>query len=90
MNHVPHSDERPPRRSPTIERCVEDEVLEWYRLSPAVRWAESMRLWDTFLLLGGQLEPEPDTASPFYDAHARRRGAPHGRPGVRALRRSGV
>ncbi len=91
MDHVPHSDERPtPRRSPTMEHCVEDEVLEWYRLSPAVRWAESMRLWDTFLLLGGQLEPEPDTASPFHDAHARRRGAPHGRPGVRALRRSGV
>lgn len=46
MDDVPDSDERP-RRSPTIQRCVEDEVLEWYRLSPAMRWAESMRLWDT-------------------------------------------
>ena len=33
MDNVPHSDERPPR-SPAMQRCVEDEVLEWYRLSP--------------------------------------------------------
>lgn len=79
-----------PRRSPALERCVEEEVLEWYRMSPQERWAESMRLWDTFRLLGGQLEPEPDSESPFHDASARRRVSADGRPGVRAVRRSGV
>ena len=87
-NHFP-SDERP-ERSPAMERCVEEEVLEWYRMTPQQRWAESMRLWDTFYLLGGQLEPESDSQSPFYDAVARRGGPADGRPGLRALRRSGV
>lgn len=73
-----------------MEECVEDEVLEWYRMSPQERWAESMRLWNTFFLLGGQLEPESDTQSPFYDAGARRRSPADGGTGVRALRRSGV
>lgn len=31
---------------------------------------ESMILWDTFLLMGGSLEPEPDPQSPFYFAPA--------------------
>jgi hypothetical protein len=77
-------------RSPAIEGCVDEEVLEWYRMSPRERWAESMRLWDTFYLLGGQLEPEPDSQSPFHDARARRGGPADGRPGLRSLRRSGV
>jgi hypothetical protein len=79
-----------PERSPAIEACVEEEVLEWYRMSPQERWAESMRLWDTFYLLGGTLEPEPDSQSPFHDALARGRGSPDGRPGLRAVRRGGV
>lgn len=79
-----------PSRSPAIERCVDPEVLEWYRMTPQERWAESMRLWNTFRLLGGQLEPEPDSQSPFHDAGARRGGAADGRPGLRAVRRSGV
>lgn len=79
-----------PLRSPAIAGCVEEEVLEWYRMSPQDRWAESMRLWSTFNLLGGRLEPEPDTQSPFHDARARRAGAAHGRAGLRALRRGGV
>jgi hypothetical protein len=79
-----------PARSPAMERCVDPEVLEWYRMSAQERWAESMRLWNTFRLLGGQLEPEPDSQSPFNDAGARRGGPAHGRPGLRAVRRSGV
>jgi hypothetical protein len=79
-----------PRRSPALERCVDPEVLDWYRLSPQERWTESMRLWDTFRLLGGKLEPESDTQSPFDDARTRRGGAAHGRTGLRAVRRSGV
>jgi hypothetical protein len=57
-----------PARSPAIEKCVEEEVLEWYRMTPLERWGESMRLWSTFRLLGGRFEPEPDTQSPFHDA----------------------
>ena len=79
-----------PTRSPALEACVEDEVLEWYRMTPQERWAESMRLWDTFFLLGGSLETEPDSQSPFNDAGARRSGPPHGRAGLHSVRRSGV
>lgn len=89
MDEPTSSDERP-RRSPAVERCIDEEVLEWYRMSPQERWAESMRLWDTFYLLGGRLEPEPDSQSPFYDAGARGRVPADGRPGLRSVRRSGV
>ena len=44
----------------------EGDILEWYALSPAERFVESQQLWETFLLLGGSGEPEPDTQSPFY------------------------
>jgi hypothetical protein len=84
------SAERRPLRSPAIEQSVDPEVLDWYRLSPQERWTQSMRLWDTFQLLGGQLEPESDSQSPFYDAGARRGSPADGRPGVRSVRRSGV
>ena len=51
---------------PTIAAgVVEEELLEWYLMSPAERWVESQRLWATFLLLGGSLDPEPDSQSPF-------------------------
>ena len=89
MKDTPSSAEWPPR-SPEIERCVDEEVLEWYRMTPRERWAESMRLWDTFYLLGGTLDPEPDSQSPFHDARARGRGSADGRPGLRAVRRGGV
>jgi hypothetical protein len=52
-----------------MERCVDEEVLEWYRMTPQERWAESMRLWDIFYLLGGRLESNYfDSQGPFYDA----------------------
>ena len=76
--------------SPALERCAGEELLEWYRMSPRHRWAESLRLWDTFILLGGQLEPEPDSQSPFYDGQSRRRSPIDGRSSMRAVRRSGV
>ena len=72
------------------EDLVGDEWAEWYRLSPAERFCESMKLWDTWLALGGSLEPEPDTQSPFFDAEEWRTEHADGRPGVRVLRRSGV
>jgi hypothetical protein len=66
------------------------EWAEWYRLTPQERWAESEKLWSTFLALGGSLDPEPDTQSPFFDPDAPRPEPADGRPGVRVVRRSGV
>lgn len=50
------------------EDICEPEWAEWYRLTPQERWAESQKLWSTYLALGGSLDPEPDTQSPFFDA----------------------
>ena len=67
-----------------------DEWTEWGKLTPEERFLESMKLWETYLALGGSLEPEPDTQSPFFDPEEWRENAAHGRPGVRVIRRGGV
>jgi hypothetical protein len=72
------------------EDIVGAEWAEWYAMTPEERFLESMKLWDTYLALGGSLEPEPDTQSPFFDPEEWRENAAHGRPGVRVLRRGGV
>ena len=72
------------------EEIVGPEWAAWYALSPSERFLESERLWETYLALGGSLEPEADTQSPFFDAAEWRENASHGRPGVRVLRRGGV
>ncbi len=69
---------------------AEDEWDEWRRLTPEQRFLESMKLWETYLALGGSLEPEPDTQSPFFDPEEWRENHAHGRPSVRVLRRGGV
>lgn len=45
---------------------LNDETSDWYRLTPEERFEESQRLWEVFILLGGTLEPEPDSQSPFH------------------------
>jgi hypothetical protein len=72
------------------EDIAGEEWAEWYRLTPRERFVESMKLWDAYLALGGSLEPEPDTQSPFFDAEEWRASAPDGRSSVRVLRRGGV
>lgn len=72
------------------EQIVNPEWAEWYRLLPAQRWLESEKLWQAFLMLGGSLDPEPDTQSPFFDPRASRSCPAHGRAGLRLVRRSGV
>jgi hypothetical protein len=72
------------------EQLVEGEWAEWYRLTAVQRWQESEKLWQTYLALGGSLDPEPDTQSPFFDANAPRPRPAHGRTGVRVLRRGRV
>lgn len=67
-----------------------DEWQEWYRLTPQERWRESMKLWEFYLSVGGSLEAEPDSQSPF-DAFMPRGEAPaYGRTGVRVVRRGRV
>ena len=51
------------------EDLVEDEWAEWYRLTPVQRWLESEKLWQAYLALGGSLDPEPDTQSPFFELY---------------------
>ena len=45
---------------------VEAEVLDWYEMTEAERFAQSQELWEIFVLLGGVYDPEPDTQSPFH------------------------
>jgi hypothetical protein len=74
----------------SAEELVGEEWAEWYRLSPLERWAESEKLWQIYLALGGSLDPEPDTQSPFFDPNEPRPRPAHGRPGMRVIRRRGV
>jgi hypothetical protein len=69
---------------------ISPEWREWYSLTPQERWSESGRLWATFLSLGGSLEPEPDTDSPFFDAASWRPMPADGRSGLRVLRSCGI
>lgn len=72
------------------EDICEAEWAEWYMLSPQERWRQSMNLWKTYLSLGGSLDPEPDTQSPFHHAYVQRKSSTHGRPGLRIIRRGRV
>jgi hypothetical protein len=62
------------------EDLVGEEWAEWYRMTPQERFHESMKLWDTFLALGGSLDPEADTQSPFFDEEEWRANSTDGRP----------
>jgi hypothetical protein len=72
------------------EALVGEEWAEWYRLTPIQRWLESEKLWQTYLALGGSLDPEPDTQSPFFDPQTPRPRLAHGRTSMRVLRRGRV
>ena len=74
----------------TPEEIVGEEWAAWYRLSPQERWRESEKLWQVYFYLGGTLDTQPDTQSPFFDPRASSASAPHERPGMRILRRSRV
>jgi len=72
------------------EELVGEEWAAWYRLSPVKRWRESERLWEIYIKLGGSLDPEPDTQSPFFDPNAPGTRTADGRLGMCVLRRSRV
>ena len=67
-----------------------EEWEEWYRLTPLERWQESQKLWAFYLSVGGSLDPEPDSQSPFYLEPEPRSLPADGRAGMRVLRRGGV
>ena len=67
-----------------------DSWQEWYLMSPLERWEESQKLWDFYLNVGGSLDPEPDSQSPFDALYPRSTAPADGRTGMRVLRRGGV
>ena len=69
---------------------TEDEWQEWYRLTPQQRWTETEKLWEFYLSIGGSLDPEPDSQSPFYFEEPSGSLSAHRRPGLRIVRRGGV
>jgi len=74
---------------PDIEAALDwnEEQKEWAMLSPAERYVESCKLWSTYLALGGSLDPEPDSQSPFDFPELQRAVSPDGRSGVYFVRR---
>jgi hypothetical protein len=43
----------------------DEEITAWYSLTPAERFQEFLKLWEVYILFGGDLGPEPDSQSPF-------------------------
>ncbi len=50
----------------TADEVAGPEWAAWYALTPLERWEASQRLWIEYLALGGSLDPEVDTQSPFW------------------------
>ena len=73
-----------------IHDFCDPEWAEWYLMTPEERWRETERLWEIYLTLGGTLDPEPDTQSPFFDAEQWRTLVADGGPSMRVVRRGGV
>jgi len=67
---------------------IDSEWLDWYQLSPSERWRETEKLWAFYQTIGGSLDTEPDSQSPFDTLFAQRTRIAHGGAGLRALRRS--
>ncbi len=73
-----------------IEEHCGGEWAEWYLMTPQQRWLATLELWRTYLIVGGSLDPEPNTQSPFFDANQPSSISADGRASVRLIRRSGV
>lgn len=70
-----------------ITWMVEDEWLEWYRLTPEERWRETQKLWLFYLSSGGSLDTEPDSQSPFDSLYSQGESPVNGRASMRVVRR---
>lgn len=70
-----------------IDSSITEED-EWATLTPQERWKESEKLWQIYLEMGGSLDPQPDSQSPF-DFEELQRAIPAYRwTGMHTLRRS--
>ena len=65
----------------------DDEWLDWYRLTPAERWRETARLWSFYLEVGGSLDPESDSQSPFDALFTQSSRSSDGGASLRLVRR---
>lgn len=74
----------------SAEEICGAEWADWYQLTPLERWHESGKLWAQYLAIGGSLDPEPDTQSPFHDGGTQSSRPVDGRTGLRVLRRGGI
>lgn len=49
-----------------IENLIEPEWLEWYRKTPEERLQATGQLWKNYREMGGSLDPDVDSQSPFW------------------------
>ena len=75
---------------PAFNDLTDEQWLEWYRMTPQQRWEESCRLWEFYLSVGGSLDAEPDSQSPFDADREPSLPPAYGGAGVRVLRRGPV
>lgn len=74
----------------SAKEIVGEEWAEWYAMTPMERWEESGKLWAVYLSLGGSLDPEPDSQSPFFDPNDSNSSSADGGRELRLVRRNGV
>jgi hypothetical protein len=74
----------------SLEDICEGEWVDWYKLTPLERWHESEKLLANYISIGGSLDPEPDSQSPFDAGGPASPRLVDGGPGLRVLRRGGV
>ncbi len=65
-----------------------NEEDEWLFLTPQERFEESLKLWELYISLGGDLDTEPDSQSPFDFSKSRRKMSSNRRAGLHIIRRS--
>ena len=73
-----------------MDEWNDPEWQEWYQLTPLERWRETEKLWAYYLSVGGSLDPEPDSQSPFNSLYTPGPVPADGRTGLRVVRRSRV
>ena len=78
------------KKKDKIDGLFDEEWVEWYKMTPAQRWAETQKLWDFYIKIGGSLDPESDTQSPFHTAYSQGKISSNRQLGLHILRRSRV
>ena len=74
----------------TVFENLDEQWREWYLMTPQERFAESQKLFALYLQMGGSLDPDPDTQSPFNAVMQECRLPADGRPGLHLVRRGAV